>query len=105
VPHWAISSYSNIPERLVRAADKKRLHARPSRGAWQFLKQTTPTPNGGNRFLSVRESDGQRQRKGLFRTLRLVRHANPIAATHDHKGLPIFGPLGRSIAVAITEIF
>lgn len=51
-------------------------------------------------FLSVRKSDGQRQRKGLFRTLRLVRHAIPIAATHDHKGLPIFGPLDRSIAVA-----
>ncbi|KAL7920344.1 hypothetical protein ACQKWADRAFT_298764 [Trichoderma austrokoningii] len=32
----------------------------------------------------------------MFRTLRLLRHAIPVAATYDHKGLPVFGPLGRS---------
>lgn len=55
--------------------------------------------------VSVRKSDRQRQRKELFRTLRLLRHAIPIAATHDHKSLPIFDPLGRSIAVAIAAAF
>ncbi|UKZ86566.1 uncharacterized protein TrAFT101_002389 [Trichoderma asperellum] len=95
----------HIIERLARAAKKRGCVLDDHAARGNFSSERRQPPNGGDDFSALVQNFGRQTEKQTVRLWRLLRHAIPIAATYDHKGLPIFDPLGRSTAVAMAETF